>query len=128
MSDPSNVLWLTNFANYVHERPFILIVPATGRPAFVLPRLELDHVEHRVIGDVEFVTYAEFPAPAGKGWKDTLQALLPGEPVRIAVEPTLPLMISEAVGRVARSRNWSMICGRSKPNTKSPASPMPAGC
>gem|GEM_PF-379611 len=98
MADPANVLWLTNFANYVHERPFILIVPATGRPTFLVPRLELDHVEHRVVGDVDCVTYPEFPAPEGKGWRDVFTGLLPAGVGPIAIEPTMPLMIAHAVG------------------------------
>ena len=98
IADPSNVLWLTNFANYVHERPFILIVRPTGRPAFLVPRLEFDHVESRVIADLEIVTYAEFPAPKGKGWPDVLNGLLPSGFETIALEHNLPLMIATAVG------------------------------
>ncbi|SDX54445.1 M24 family metallopeptidase [Litoreibacter albidus] len=98
MADPSNVLWLTNFANYVHERPFILFVPAKGRLTFLMPRLELDHVTARSIGDVEFVTYTEFPAPVGKRWNDAFGELLPTGSEKIAVEPTCPLMISNEIG------------------------------
>ncbi len=98
LADPSNVLWLTNFANYVHERPFILVVPVKGQPAFLVPRLELDHVEHRTIGAVDFVTYAEFPTVEGKRWNDRIAGLLPKGPGKIAVEATLPLMVANAVG------------------------------
>ena len=38
--DPDNVFYLTNFANFVHERPFILLVPAKGKPIFLMPKLE----------------------------------------------------------------------------------------
>ena len=33
--DPANIFYLTNFANYVHERPFILLVPVTEIPGLV---------------------------------------------------------------------------------------------
>ena len=38
--DPANIFYLTNFANYVHERPFILLVPATGKLTFLMAKLE----------------------------------------------------------------------------------------
>ncbi|MBV8620509.1 MAG: aminopeptidase P family N-terminal domain-containing protein, partial [Curvibacter sp.] len=37
--DPSNVFYLTNFKNFVHERPFILLVPGSGTPIFLIPKL-----------------------------------------------------------------------------------------
>ena len=42
---PANVLWLTNFANFVHERPFALFVPREGLPKFLVPFLELDQCD-----------------------------------------------------------------------------------
>lgn len=92
-----NILWLTNFANFVHERPFILVVPKTGRPKFLIPRLELEHVNHRVIGDIEFETYSEFPAPEGTRWNDCFQRLLP-KGGKIGVEEMLPGAIGRAIG------------------------------
>jgi Xaa-Pro dipeptidase len=92
-----NILWLTNFANFIHERPFILIVPRSGCPKFLIPFLELDHVMHRVVGNVEFVTYAEFPAPEGQRWNDRLRDLLPGVG-SIGVEDMLPGAILRVIG------------------------------
>ena len=65
---PDNVFYLTNFANYVHERPFVLVVPAEGALRFVVPELEEEHVRIRAVGDLELVHYFEFPAPAGEAW------------------------------------------------------------
>ena len=42
--DPVNIYYLTNFANYVHERPFILVIPPRGTPTMLAPILELTHV------------------------------------------------------------------------------------
>lgn len=97
---PSNILWLTNFANYVHERPFILIVPITGQSTFLVPRLELDHVTRRAIGAIEFVTYPEFPAPEGKRWNDRLPALIPTGG-KIGVETMAPGALTRIVGNRA---------------------------
>ena len=38
--DPVNIYYLTNFANNVHERPFILILPRKGTPTMLCPLLE----------------------------------------------------------------------------------------
>ena len=94
---PANIMWLTNFANFVHERPFILFVPQSGTPMFLVPRLELDHATSRVIGEIEYATYAEFPAPIGQGWNDRLETMLEGHGP-IGVETTVPLMVQHVVG------------------------------
>ena len=57
---PDSVVYLTNFANYVHERPFIIVVSLEGPLLFVVPKLEIPHVEIRSIGDIELVEYFEF--------------------------------------------------------------------
>jgi Xaa-Pro dipeptidase len=64
--DPINVYYLTNFANYVHERPFLLIVPRTGIPMMLVPKLELSHVLERARCELECVTYFEFPVPRSR--------------------------------------------------------------
>ncbi len=94
---PANILWLTNFANFVHERPFILVIPAAGAPEFVVPRLEVDHVTNRHVGELELVTYREFPAPAGSRWQDRFADVLPASG-RIGVESMLPQAIAAVTG------------------------------
>ncbi len=95
-ASPDNVFYLTHFANFVHERPFILVIALTGAPRFVVPRLEIPHVRTRAVGDVELVEYPEFPAPAGQGWDDHLRALIPSH-ARVGVESTCPLYVAEAL-------------------------------
>ncbi len=91
--DPANIFYLTNFANYVHERPFILVVPASGLPVFLAPKLEVNHVRARAVGPLELVHYFEFPAPAGHGWSDRLREILQGAK-RIGLESRCPLSVS----------------------------------
>ncbi|MEW6184737.1 MAG: aminopeptidase P family N-terminal domain-containing protein, partial [Thermodesulfobacteriota bacterium] len=43
--DPVNIYYLTNFANNVHERPFILVLPLKGTPTMLCPLLESNHVK-----------------------------------------------------------------------------------
>jgi len=92
--DPVNVYYLTNFANNVHERPFLLVIPKRGTPTMVAPLLETSHVEVRARCDLEYATYYEFPAPEGENWYDVYRALIdPG--ARVGVEPAMPVGICQ---------------------------------
>jgi Xaa-Pro dipeptidase len=93
---PDNVLYLTNFANYVHERPFILVIPRSGSPQFLVPKLEIPHVRTRAVGDLDLVAYFEFPAPVGDTWADRFAPLF-ADGARIGVESICPLQVYEAI-------------------------------
>ncbi len=95
-ASPDNVYYLTNFANFVHERPFVLVVPRSGPPAFVVPKLERSHVEARSVGRLELVTYPEYPAPEGERWSDRFVPLLRSAG-RVGVESACPLEIYDEV-------------------------------
>lgn len=94
--DPANIFYLTNFANYVHERPFILLLPAAGSMIFLVPRLEHSHVLCRAVCELEFVEYFEFPAPPGEMWHDRLRDILQPEH-RVGLESLCPLAVAQAV-------------------------------
>jgi Xaa-Pro dipeptidase len=92
--DPVNVYYLTNFANNVHERPFLLVIPKGGTPTMVAPLLETSHVKARARCDLDYATYYEFPAPEGENWYDVYRALIdPG--ARVGVEPAMPVGICQ---------------------------------
>ncbi|MFX0177430.1 MAG: aminopeptidase P family N-terminal domain-containing protein, partial [Candidatus Hodarchaeota archaeon] len=55
--DPVNIYYLTNFANNVHERPFILIIEREGPPKMLVPLLERSHVDSRSLCELEFINY-----------------------------------------------------------------------
>lgn len=94
--DPANIFYLTNFANYVHERPFILLVPVAGVMSFLVPRLERSHVLSRAVCELDFLEYFEFPAPPGEMWQDRLRDVLrPGH--RVGLESLCPLVVAHAV-------------------------------
>ena len=90
--DPDNVFYLTNFYNFVHERPFVLVLFCQGPPTFVVPTLEVPHVEARAVGELELVQYFEFPAPMGESWSDRLRDVLRGK-TRIGFESACPLQV-----------------------------------
>ena len=91
-----NVYYLTNFAYYPMERPFFLLIPIKGRPTLVLPRLEVSHARDRVLADVDYRTYAEYPAPKGETHLDVLNDLMDGNK-HVGVESSLPLDHSATV-------------------------------
>jgi Xaa-Pro dipeptidase len=92
--DPVNIYYLTHFANNVHERPFILVIPSEGTPTMVAPLLETSHVQTRARCDLEYATYYEFPAPAGQNWYDVYGALIkPG--ARVGIESSVPVGVAE---------------------------------
>ena len=90
--DPANSRYLSNFTYGVHERPFIILVPASGPLIFLMPKLEKSHVQLRVIGDFEFVEYFEFPAPKGELWSDRLRDIIKSTH-RVGVEASCPLSV-----------------------------------
>lgn len=94
--DPDNVFYLTNFYNFVHERPFVLVLFSEEPPTFVVPTLEVPHVEARAVGDLELVQYFEFPAPEGESWSDRLRDVLQGR-ARIGFESACPLQVWDEV-------------------------------
>lgn len=90
--DPVNIYYLTNFYNYVHERPFILIIPREGDLKFVVPLLEEPHVKTRAKCHLELIPYFEYPAPAGESWFDIYAPLIK-EGARVGVESAMTLRI-----------------------------------
>lgn len=100
-ADVDNILWLTNFANFVHERPFILVIPAEGHPRFVVPRLELDHVGVRHVGALDLLPYGEYPAPKGQTWADRLADALPRSG-HIGADSRLPSIYFNVLGAQGR--------------------------
>ncbi|MEO1323406.1 MAG: aminopeptidase P family N-terminal domain-containing protein [Pseudomonadota bacterium] len=93
---PDNVFYLTNFANYVHERPFILVVSLDDPLQFLVPKLEIPHVKTRSVGDIDLIEYFEFPAPVGETWDAKFRTAF-SENARVGVESICPLQVYEAV-------------------------------
>ena len=91
--DPTNIYYLTNFANYVHERPFLLVIRPSGRPTLLAPLLEAGHVRQRSRAELDFATYPEFPAPEGENWFDVYAALIDSQ-AQVGVESAMPIGIA----------------------------------
>ena len=85
-----NVYYLTNFAYIPFERPFFLVVPADGKPILVVPLLEVSHAEQRILIDVDYQTYYEYPAPAGRTYIDTLNKVI-GSDKKVGIESSLSI-------------------------------------
>ena len=95
-----NVYYLTNFAYVPMERPFLLIVPAERKPTLIVPLLEVSHAEQRILIEVDYHTYYEYPAPSGKTFADTLNRVIGGDK-RVGVESSLSIALQKTIpGRV----------------------------
>lgn len=92
--NPVNIYYLTNFTFYIHERPFILIIPRNETPKMLLPLLEKGHFEERTISKTQIITYYEFPALKGQNWFDIYQNLIP-ENTKVGIESSMPVGIGE---------------------------------
>lgn len=92
--DPVNIYYLTNFTFYIHERPFILIIPRNETPKMLLPLLEKGHFEERTISKPQIITYYEFPALNGQNWFDIYQNLIP-ENTKVGIESSMPVGIEK---------------------------------
>ncbi|TFG25924.1 MAG: aminopeptidase P family protein [Promethearchaeota archaeon] len=91
--DPVNIYYLTNFAFYVHERPFLLIIPKDGLPKMLIPLLERGHFEQRARIDYDIVSYYEFPAQKGENWFDHYQKIIATDS-KVGIESTMPMGIA----------------------------------
>ncbi len=99
-ANTENVYYLTNFAYIPFERPFFLVIPAVGKPVMVTPGLEVSHAQDRVLLDVEYRIYYEYPAPDGRTFVDTLKNIIPGEAavgiessISVALKAVMPGML-----------------------------------
>ena len=92
--NPVNIYYLTNFAFYVHERPFILIIEKEGTLKMLIPKLEKGHFESRVRCEVELVIYYEFPARTGENWYDYYQKIIDPN-AKVGIESELPIGIAK---------------------------------
>ncbi len=90
--NPVNIYYLTNFAFYVHERPFILIIEKDQLPKMLIPRLEKGHFESRARCELDFVVYYEFPARPGDNWYDYYQKQIRSNG-KVGIESELPIGI-----------------------------------
>ncbi len=91
-----NVYYLTNFAYLPMERPFFLIVPVEGIPVLVVPLLEVSHAEQRILIDVHYHTYYEYPAPPGKRFGDALTQVISGDK-KVGIESSLSIGLQKTI-------------------------------
>jgi Xaa-Pro dipeptidase len=91
--DPINIYYLTNFAFYVHERPFIFVLPKKGIPKMLIPLLEKGHFKQRALIDYEIVNYYEFPSRSGENWYDHYQNIFEKDS-KVGIESILPVGIA----------------------------------
>jgi Xaa-Pro dipeptidase len=96
VSAEESILYLTGITYAPLERPFFILVPPRDEPELLVPLLERDHLAQAV--SVRRVhAYWDYPAPPGGSWVARLRERI-GSALDIGVEPTLPLVICQALG------------------------------
>lgn len=78
LTSTESIFYLTGATAEPLERPFFLVVDAArNRRLLLVPLLEREHLRKGWgPGTQEVLSYAEFPAPAGQGWREVLGPLL----------------------------------------------------
>lgn len=95
------MFYLTNFANFVHERSFILVIPVTRAVTFLIPKLEETHVRIWSIAPLDYVPYFEFPALVGQIGLETLLRMAILSLLRLSARLQYQQSLSAIIGYVA---------------------------
>ena len=81
----TNIIYLNGVDFYSAERKVLMIVPATGQPSLIVPRMEQERLSRSAtVGHV--LTYWEMDAKPGRGWKELLHDSLSNFQ-RVGIEP-----------------------------------------
>src|SRR5262245_46605433 len=94
VSSPDSIYYLTGAGFEPLERPFFLLVRPRLHASLLVPKLDEQHMRkaHGIRAE-NIHTYAEYPAPQGRGWRARLHDLV-DESRRIGVEETLCLQMA----------------------------------
>ena len=79
-----NIMYLTGVDYYSCERKVLLLVPATGEPTLIVPRMELERLSQAVTVD-QILDYWEMDAKPGRGWEERVQQVI-GSAQRVGLE------------------------------------------
>lgn len=102
ISDKESIYYLTGATYEPLERPFFIIVDGETRAEMIVPLMEQRHLS-KAPAWFRILAYREFPAPAGQGWADRLDAAL-SKNARVGIEPNIPhgqaLVIADGKGEI----------------------------
>lgn len=99
--DKDSIFYLTGAVYDNLERPFFILVYANESPILVVPQLELEHME-KVPNITKILSYYEFPAKEGAGWKDVIDPLIRSFH-NIGVEPSLPISLYHDLEMISKN-------------------------
>lgn len=85
VSTYKSMVYLLGLTHEPTRRPFSVLVWADKEPELICPVMEGEHLSG-LPSMSSVMTYEEFPAPPGKGWKDALLQKLGTQSLRVGVE------------------------------------------
>src|SRR5579864_6095162 len=95
VSSFESIYYLTGAGFEPLERPFFLLVRPEAVPTLLVPKLDHEHMNKAQGIDPENIQiYWEYPAPAGRNWRDRLHDQI-GHAKAVGVEPSMPLDIAQ---------------------------------
>jgi Xaa-Pro dipeptidase len=95
VSSFESIYYLTGAGFEPLERPFFLLVRPERAPTLLVPKLDQEHMKKaHGIDATNIHTYWEYPAPAGRNWRNRLHDQI-GTAKQVGVEPSLSLEIAQ---------------------------------
>ena len=91
----TNIIYLTGMDFHSIERPLLMVVPASGEPSLVVPRMEQEQLSAAATVD-NLLVYWELESKLGRGWKETLYEAL-GPAKSVGIDPFAELNIISAL-------------------------------
>ena len=90
-----NVAYLVGAHCESGDRRILLVVPSTGEPTVIVPRMEQEKMSANITVD-NVLVYWEKDAKTGRGWEDKLQGVL-GKAQRIGIDPYAYMEVTTAL-------------------------------
>ena len=100
----SNITYLTGVSFESVERHVLMVVPPTGTPSLIVPRMEQEQLSAAVTVPVgQIVVYWELDAAPGRGWEEALCEVL-GSAKSVGIDPFSSVEITQALA----GRQWQV--------------------
>ncbi|MBS7578236.1 MULTISPECIES: Xaa-Pro peptidase family protein [unclassified Enterococcus] len=105
ITDAEDIWYFTNIEYSPEQRPFLFLVYANQAPLFIVPKLEVSHVQVSYF-EYQIDSYFDVTSKSGDNWYDKLATHLKGIN-HIAIENNAPLYITQPFAKEWKVENWA---------------------